>query len=283
MTTARGVLLVMLVSACGTEDSGPPAIAKVPGKLGTIAVNNTSIFAIDTTDDTVVELGLDGSMIGKLPSQMKVTDLAAAGDIVAWVEVEGSHQIVQRRKAGVVETLATLTFAPRIVATTEGIFYSDTGIIALWGDAGAERLATPAAGATLLGVDASFVYTLEGTSVQRYDRRMDMKEEVVATAMGATVKDGYLAYRTGEGVRIHDLFTKFDALFGMPPAGYTCNLLIAGRAVMCGQYRCLENVTEELIGEPVTGYTSVGKNLYWAQAAGTSTELFTTDAEAKIE
>ena len=29
------------------------------------------------------------------------------GLAVSWVEVEGSHQIVQRRKAGVVETLAT--------------------------------------------------------------------------------------------------------------------------------------------------------------------------------
>jgi hypothetical protein len=279
----RWLLLVLAVSACSDEDSGPPPIAKVPGKLGTIAVNNTSIFAIDTTDDSIIELGLDGTMIGKLPTVMKVTDLAAAGDIVGWVEVEGSHQIVQRRKAGVVETLATLTFAPKIVATTEGIFYSDTGIIARWGDTGAERLATPAAGATLLGVDASFVYTLEGASVQRYDRRMDMKEEVVATTMGATVKDGYLAYRTADGVRIHDLFTKFDALFGMPPAGYECNLLIAGRAVMCGQWRCLENVTEELIDDPVTGYTSVGKTLYWAQAAGTSSEIFTTDAEQKLK
>jgi len=279
----HGLVLLLVVSACGTDDSGPPAIAKVSGKLGTIAVNNTSIFAIDTTDDSIIELGLDGTMIGKLPTTMKVTGLAAAGDVVGWVEVEGSHSIIQRRKAGTYDTLGTLVFTPSIVATIEGVFYSDTGIIALWGDNGAERLATPAAGATLLGVDSSYAYTLEGTSVQRYDRRMDMKEEVVATAMGATVKDGYLAYKTGEGVRIHDLFTKFDALFGMPPAGYECSLLIAGRAVMCGQYRCLENVTEKLVDKPVLSATSVGRNLYWTQASGTGTEIFTTDAEAKIE
>jgi hypothetical protein len=276
-------LLVLAVSACGDGDSGPPPIATVTAKLGAIAVNNTSIFAIDTTDDTIIELGLDGTMIGKLPTVMKVTEIAAAGDIMGWVEVEGSHQIVQRRKAGVVETLATLTFTPHIVATTEGIFYGDTGIIAKWGDVGAERLATPAAGSTLLGVDTSFVYTLEGASVQRYDRHMDMKEEVVATTQGATVKDGYLAYRTADGVRIHDLFTKFDALFGMPPAGYECNLLIAGRAVMCGKWRCLESVTEELLDDPVSAYTSVGRDIYWAKASGTKSDIFKTDAEEKLK
>jgi hypothetical protein len=119
--------------------------------------------------------------------------------------------------------------------------------------------------------------------VQRYDRRMDMKEEVVATAQGATVKDGYLAYRTADGVRIHDLFTKFDALFGMPPAGYECKLLIAGRAVMCGKWRCLESVTEELLEDPVSGYTSVGRDLYWGKTEGTKTEIFKTDAEQKLE
>ncbi len=282
--TTRWLVLVLAVSACGESDSGPPPLTKVPNKLGQIAVNDTSIFAIDTADDSIIELGLDGSMIGKLPTVMKVTEIAAAGDVMGWVEIEGSHSIVQRRKAGVVETLATLTFTPHIVATTEGLFYSDTGIIAKWGDVGAERLATPAAGATLIGVDSSYVYTLEAAmSVQRYDRHMDLKEEVVATTMGATVKDGYLAYRTADGVRIHDLFTKFDALFGMPPAGYTCNLLIAGRAVMCGEWRCLESVTEQLIADPVTSYTSVGKNLYWTKVSGANTEIFTTDAEQKLE
>lgn len=283
MTMRRGLLVLLAVSACGDGDSGPPPLATVTAKLGTIAVNTTSIFAIDTTDDTLIELGLDGSMIGKLPTVMKVTEIAAAGDIMGWVEVEGSHQIVQRRKAGVVETLGTLTFTPHIVATTEGIFYSDTGIIAKWGDAGAERLATPAAGSTLLGVDASFVYTLEGSSVQRYDRHVAMKEEVVATAQDATVKDGYLAYRTADGVRIHDLFTKFDALFGMPPAGYECKLLIAGHAVMCGKWRCLESVTEELLDDPVTSYTSVGRDIYWMSTQGTKSEIFKTDAEQKLE
>ena len=55
--TTRWFVAVLAVSACGGGDSGPPPIAKVPGKLGQIAVNNTSIFAINTADDTIIELG----------------------------------------------------------------------------------------------------------------------------------------------------------------------------------------------------------------------------------
>ena len=46
-------------------------------------------------------------------------------------------------------------------------------------------LASPAGASTLIGVDTSYAYTLEaGMSVQRYDRRMDMKEMVVASTLG---------------------------------------------------------------------------------------------------
>ncbi len=278
----HGLLLLLAFTACTDEDSGPPPIAKVPGKLGKLAVNATSIFAIDTADNTVVELGLDGSMIGKLPSVGPVSDLAAAGDLVGWVETEGTRKNVKRRKAGTVETLST--FSPHVVATTEGLFYSDLGLIASWNDATPTRIATPSGEVTLLGVDASYAYTLEaGMSVQRYDRRMDMKEEIVASTLGAAVRDGYLSYRTADGVRIHDLFTKFDALFGMPPAGYTCELLIAGHAVMCGKYRCLEGQTEELLEDPVGGYTSVGRDLYWVKVSGDTSEIFKTDSEQKLD
>ncbi|CAN5923684.1 hypothetical protein BH11MYX3_BH11MYX3_00060 [soil metagenome] len=278
----HALLLLLAITGCAGEDSGPLAIAKVPGKLGKIAVNATSIFAIDTADSTVVELGLDGTMIGKLPNVGPVSDLAASGDLVAWVETEGTRKNVKRRKGGVIETLST--FSPHVVATAEGLFYSDLGLIASWNEATPSRIASPTGDVTLLGVDTSYAYTLEaGMSVQRYDRRMNVKEEFVASTLGAAVRDGYLSYRTADGVRIHDLFTKFDALFGMPPADYTCDLLIAGHAVLCGKYRCLEGVTEELLEDPVGGYTSVGRDLYWVKVSATSSEIFKTDSEQKLE
>ncbi|MBL0217216.1 MAG: hypothetical protein IPQ07_25485 [Myxococcales bacterium] len=278
----HGLLLLLALSGCTDEASGPSPFATVPGTLGKLAINDTSIFAIDTSTNTIVELGLDGSMIGKLPTVGPVSELAAAGDLVAWVETEGTRKNVRRRKAGVVETLST--FSPHIAATAEGLFYSDTGLIASWNDAVPTRIATPTGDVTLIGIDASYAYTLEtGMSVQRYDRRMDMKEVVVASTLGATVRDGILGYRTAEGVRVHDLFTKFDALFGMPPATYPCDLLIAGRAIMCGKYRCLESVTEELLDDPVTGYTSIGRDLVWGKTAGASTELYRIDSEAALK
>lgn len=279
---SHALLLLLALSGCSDEDSGPPPFATVPGTLGKLAINDQSIFAIDTTDGSIVELGIDGTMVGKLPTIGPVSDLVAAGDLVAWVETEGTRKNVRRRKAGVVETLST--FAPKLVATTEGVFYSDGALIASWNDAVPTRIATPAAGATLIGVDAAYAYTLEaGMSVQRYDRRMDMKEEVVAATLGATVRDGILGYRTADGVRVHDLFTKFDALFGMPPANYPCDLLIAGRAILCGKYRCLESVTEELLEDPVTGYTSAGRDLVWGKSAGGSTELNRVDSEMVLK
>jgi hypothetical protein len=275
--------LLVLAAGCSGGDDGPPPLAKVPGKLGTIAVGSASIFAIDTTDSTIVELGLDGTMIGKLETIGAVTELSAAGDLVAWVEKEGNNGKLKRRKAGAIEALGTLTFSPKPIVTAEGVVYSDTGIIGLWADAVPVRIATPAAGATLIGVDSSFAYTLEGQTVQKYDRRMDMKEMVVPSASAATVSAGLLAYRTGEGVRIHDVFTQFDHAYGAPPAGYTCDLLIAGRAVMCGKYRCLDEVTDELLDDPVAGYTAVGRDIYWVKVDGSTSEVFKVDAEQMAE
>ena len=275
--------LLVLAAGCSGGDDGPAPLAKVPGKLGTIAVGSASIFAIDTADGTIVELGLDGSLIGKVPTVGVVTELSASGAVVAWVEKEGNNGKLKRRKAGTVEALGTLTFAPKPMVTSEGVVYSDTGIIGLWADAVPSRIATPAAGAKLIGVDASYAYTLEGQTVQKYDRRMDMKEMVVASASAATVTAGLLAYRRGDDVRIHDPFTKFDHSFGMVPASYPCELLIAGRAVMCGKYRNLEEVTEELLEDPVGGYAAVGRDLYWVRVDGASSELFKVDSELVLE
>ena len=275
--------LLVLAVGCSGGDDGPAPLAKVPSKLGKLAVGGASIFAIDTTDNTIVELGLDGSMIGKLPTVGAVTELSAAGDLVAWVEKEGNNGKLKRRKAGAVEALGTLTFTPQPMATSEGVVYSDTGIIGLWADATPSRIATPAAGAKLIGVDAAYAYTLEGQTVQKYDRRMGTKEMVVGSASGATVVAGMLAYRTGDDVRIHDPLTKFDHSFGTVPAAYPCELLVAGRAVMCGKYRALDEVTEELLEDPVAGYAAAGRDLYWAKIDGTSTELFKVDSEMVLE
>ncbi|MBA3461213.1 MAG: hypothetical protein H0T46_14710 [Deltaproteobacteria bacterium] len=282
---SRLAFLVLLVAVGCTDDSGPPPLAKVPGKLGKIAVGTSSLFAIDTTDNTIVEINIaDGSVIGKLTTVGAVTDLSAAGDLVAWVEKEGNNGKVKRRKAGAIDALGTLTFMPRVLVTDEGVFYSDTGIIGLWADEIPTRVGSPAGAATLIGVDSSYAYTVEaGMSVQKYDRRMDMKELVVASTQGATVKGGMLAYRTGEGVRIRDLFTKFDALFGAPPADYPCELLLAGRAVMCGKYRALEGETEVLLEDPVAGYAAVGRDLYWVKTAGANSEIYKTDSELMLK
>jgi hypothetical protein len=276
--TLRPLVVLLALSGCTDDASGPPPLAEVSGKLSKLAVNDASLFAIDATDGSLVELGLDGSMIGKLETFGPVTEVAAAGDVVAWVETEGTRKNVRRRKAGMIETLST--FAPHIVVTSEGVFYSDTGIIGSWNDAVPARIATPAGDATLIGVDTSYAYTLEsGMSVHSYDRHMDMPAVVVASTLGATASNGLLAYRTAEGVRIHDVFTKFDHLFGMPPADYPCDLLIAGRAVMCGKYRCLEEVTEELLQDPVAAYTSAGRDLYWVKTASGKSTLYKTDSE----
>jgi hypothetical protein len=275
--------LLVVAAGCSGGDDGPAPLAKVPGKLGKLAVGSASIFAIDTTDSTIVELGLDGSMIGKLQTVGAVTELSAAGDLVAWVEKEGNNGKLKRRKAGAIEALGTLTFAPKPMVTSEGVVYSDTGIIGLWADATPSRIATPAAGATLIGVDASYAYTLEGQTVQKYDRRMAMKEMVVASASAATVNGGTLAYRTGNDVRINDPLTKFDHSFGMVPASYPCELLIAGRAVMCGKYRSLDEVTAELLEDPVGGYAAAGRDLYWVRVEGATTALFKVDSELVLE
>ncbi len=268
---ARVIWGFVALVGCADEPSGPPPLATVPGTLGRLAVNDTSLFAVDSTDSSLIEIGLDGTVVGKLPTMGAVSEVVAFANWVAWIEVEGTGKIVRRRKAsGMIESARTL--APHIVATAEGLVYSDTGLVALWADGVPSRIATPAAGATVLAVDASWVYTAEAnTSAVRYARSSDMSEVLLPTSMNATVKDGQLAHRTAEGIRERDLFTGFDRIVGAPPTSYTCELLIAGRAVLCGMYRALEGTTDELLTDPVGGYVSLGKDVYWASNDGGAT------------
>ena len=282
----RGTWIAIALAACGgTEESGPPPLAEVPGTLAHLAVNDTSLFAIDTRDSSLIELGLDGTVIGKLDTRDVVSEVVAHADWVAWVEKEGSGKIIRRRRNGMFESMRP--FTPHIAATAEGLFYSDISLIAIWPWEGVpERIATPAAGATIIAVDPSYAYTRETNgALVRYMRGVDASETLLADSVGVSVKDGQLAYRTVDGVRLRDLFAGFDRVVGVPPADYACDLLIAGRAVMCGKYRAMDGIADELLTDPVAGYASRGKDLYWVTAkAGTDpvSELRLTDAEAPL-
>lgn len=71
-------MLVMAACGCGS-DGGEPPLATVEAQLGALAVNDTSIFAIDKADSKVIEIGLvDGAMIGKLPSSGTVSEVVAS-------------------------------------------------------------------------------------------------------------------------------------------------------------------------------------------------------------
>jgi hypothetical protein len=65
-----------------------------------------------------------------------------------------------------------------------------------------------------------------------------------------------------------------------------CDLLIAGTAVMCGKYRSMNGVADELLTDPVVSYASRGKELYWATTKSGGkpvTRIFVTDAEMPLE
>jgi hypothetical protein len=283
MKLLGGLAIATLVAACGDEPL-PAPIAQVDGVLGKMAVNDTSIFAIVTGDGTLLELGLDGTPIGPLPTIGEVIDVAAAGDLVAWVEVEGTGTVVKRRIGDAIGNMieSQRTFAAHVIATDEGLFYSDLGLVASWmPGAVPERIATPGAEPRLLDVDATFAYTIEAdTSVVKYQRTSDTSEVLLDAATDATVKNGELAYRTDEGVRKKDLFMGFDRVVGAVPAGYACELLIAGSAVLCGKFRANEGTLDELLRDPVTGYAAVGSEVYWGRTEGAVTALRVVDAEA---
>jgi hypothetical protein len=60
--------IAVAVAACGGDDGPalPPPIAEIPGTLQKLAVNDTSMFSIDTDTGDLLELGLDGTLIGTL-------------------------------------------------------------------------------------------------------------------------------------------------------------------------------------------------------------------------
>lgn len=275
--TTSWLSLIVTVAACGGGDSGPPPLAEVSGSLKQLAINDTSLFAIDTTDSKVYEIGLDGTVIGKLPTTGAVSEVAAAGNWVAWVEVEGSGKIINRRVGTAIESMRT--FAPHIVGSAEGLFYSDTGLVAIW-TAGSvpERIATSSTDARVIAVDASFAYMVEAdTSVTRYPRLGDTAEILQPTSMAATVKDGQLAHRTAEGIRLRDLLTGFDRVVGAPPAAYPCELLIAADGVLCGKYHAINGMLEERLRDPLSGYVVTGTVVHWVRAEGGTSELHRTD------
>src|SRR5688500_14352724 len=120
-----GILAVL--AACGGGDDGEPPLAQVEMQLEGLAVNDASIFAIDTQDNKVVEINLvDGSVKGKLPSNGAVSEVVAAGAWVAWIEAEGTGKVIMRRKADgtTIESTRAVTATPKILAAAEGLFYS---------------------------------------------------------------------------------------------------------------------------------------------------------------
>jgi len=277
-------LLVALVGCGGGGESGEPPLAEIDAQLTALAVNDTSLFAIDAKDSSVVEIGLlDGALIGKLPSNGAVSELVAQGGWVAWVETEGSGKLIRRRKTGgMIESTRAQTAAPKILATSEGLFYSDGMLVAIWKEDGSnpDRVAITGAGAKAIGIDLSYVYTTEiDTSVVKYPRTGEPSEVVLPMSKDAIVRDGQIAHRTSEGIRERDLTSGFDRVVGAPPADYVCELLIAGRAVMCGKYRAMDGMLTELLDEDVSGYAAVGKTVVWVKTDGKTSEIYKVDAE----
>ncbi len=177
----KPVLFVFALAACGTDAPPlPTPIASVPGTLAALAVNDTSLFAIDTDTNTLLEIGLDGTVKPLLPTVGPIRELTATGNLVAWVETEGTGTVVKRRvAAGAIESQRT--FDAHVIANANGLFYSDLGLIAVWADAVPERIATPpiTSSPRLLDVDGNFAYTTEtDTSVVKY-ARMDTTSEIV--------------------------------------------------------------------------------------------------------
>jgi len=271
-------------TGCGSDGPAlPEPIAEVPGTLGAMAVNDTSIFAIDTDAGTLIELGRDGTLRDPVSTTGTVLEVAASGDTVVWVEVEGSGTVVKRRVGADGAIESQRTFDAHVAATDEGVFYSDIGLVAVWSAAVPDRIATPTGtdSPRLLDVDTSFAYTAESDgSVVKYTR-MDVATEVLLDAAETpAVRAGQLAYRTADGVRLRDLFTSFDRVVGAIPADYDCQPLIVQRAVMCGKFRALEGTAEELLQDPVGGYAAAGREVFWTTAADGTSAIRVVDAEA---
>ena len=280
----KRLAIIVGLAACGGGDSGEPPLAEVQAQLKQLAVNESSIFAIDAKDNSLVELSLvDGSMIGKVPTSGAVSEVVAHGKWVAWVEAEGTGKLIARRKSDgtTLESHRASTAAPKILATAEGLFFSDGQLVAIWMEGtNPDRVVLTGGTSKLIGSDASFVYTSEADgSVMKHARAAEMSEVVLPMAKDATVRDGQIAHRTSEGIRMKDLLTGFDRVVGAPPAEYPCELLIAGRAVICGKYRAMDGMLTELLDDKVSGYASVGRNVVWVKSDGMKSSIYKVDAE----
>jgi len=286
---AKTVVVVAMIGACGGDDPGtpvPPPIAEIPATLSRLAVNDTSMFSIDLDAGELIELGLDGAPIGTLPTVGEVTALVAHGDLVAWVEIEGSGTVIKRRR-GANPIESHRTFDAHVIANADGLFFSDLGLIAAWPEGVPERIATPvdtSASPRLLDVDGSFAFVAQDAgAIVKYSRDTDISEVQLEASEAATVKAGQLAHRTAEGIRLRDLFTGFDRVVGFVPGDYACELLIVEQAVMCGKFRALQGNTSELLLDPVVGYAAVGREVYWITSVDGISEIRVTDAEMIAE
>lgn len=272
--------LAVLAGCGGSEPTSelPPAIAEVVGAVDRVAINDSSLFVHESDANTLVELGLDGTVIGELPVAGEVLELAAAGDIVAWVEVEGTGTVIKRRRGGG-SIESQRTFDGHVVVNADGVFFSDLGLIAAWGDGNPERIATPVASPKLLDVDAINAYAIDNTSVVQFERGSDTPLTMLEMAESPTMRDGRLAYRTTEGIRVRDLATNVDGVSGFVPGSYTCELLLVEQVVMCGKFRVVAGNAEEVLVDPIAGYAAAGPNVYWVTTEGDVSSIRVTDVE----
>lgn len=280
----KAMISLAVLGACGGDSGVPlePPLVEIPGTVDRIAINDTSVFVREVTTNALIELGHDGSMIGTLTTAGDVRELAAAGDLVAWVEVEGTGTVIKRRRgAGAIESQRT--FDAHIVANLDGLFYSDLGLIASWGDGNPERIATPPstpASPRLLDVDGLFAYAVDDTTaVTQYHRDSDETTVTLETSEEVAIKDGRLAYRTSEGIRVRDLDSLSDGVAGFVPASYECELVLVGQVVMCGKFRVHAGNAEELLVDPISTYVGRSPDVYWVTTEADVSVLRVTDVE----
>ncbi len=280
----KAMCWIALVAACGgSEDRTelPPPIAEIPGAVDRVAVNDTSLFLHESDANTLVELGLDGSEIGELPVAGEVLELAAAGDTVAWVEVEGAGTVIKRRRGGgAIESHRALE--GHVIVNDSGVYFSDLGLIAAWGDGNPERIATPDASSSpqLLDVDGGHAYAVGAGSVIQIELGTDMPLTMIEMADAPTMRGGRIAYRTSEGIRVRDLASNVDGVSGFVPGSYSCELLLVDTVVMCGKFRVFGGNAEELLVDPVAGYAARGADVYWVTIEGDVSRLRVIDALA---
>ena len=162
------------------------------------------------------------------------------------------------------------------------MYFSDLGLIAQWGDGNPERIATPDASSSpqLLDVDGMNAYAVGAGSVIQIELGSDMPLTTIEMADVPTMRDGRIAYRTSEGIRVRDLASNVDGVSGFVPGSYTCELLLVDTVVMCGKFRVFGGNAEELLVDPVAGYAARGPDVYWVTIEGDVSRLRVIDALA---